>query len=412
MIAITPHRWLWMLAGLAAAGALGADNVARVPVTAAKSPATGQAKPSTLLSGPHPLACPAPKPGEIESAIDRGVAFLVRRQNRDGSWGSAHQTKGLDVYAPVPGAHQAFRAGVTSLCIAALIETGLEKGEVAAALDRGETWLLENLPKLRRATPDAIYNNWGHAYGIHALSDMLRRRPEDKARSERIRAVLRQQIEMLGRYECVDGGWCYYDFKCHTQQPSGDSISFVTATTLISLDEARRAGIEIPERLVRRAMESIRRQRKPDFSYCYGEYLKYVPMHPINRPGGSLGRSQVCNLAMRLWGDTTVTDEVVRVWLDRLFARNMWLDIGRKRPIPHESWFYVAGYFFYFGHYYAARCIDQLPASQRPELQDHLAQVLLHLQEKDGSWWDFPLYDYHQQYGTAFALMSLKRCCK
>jgi hypothetical protein len=25
---------------------------------------------------------------------------------------------------------------------------------------------------------------------------------------------------------------------------------------------------------------------------------------------------------------------------------------------------------------------------------------------------DFPLYDYHQQYGTAFALMSLHRCRK
>ena len=31
-------------------------------------------------------------------------------------------------------------------------------------------------------------------------------------------------------------------------------------------------------------------------------------------------------------------------------------------------------------------------------------------QEKDGSWWDYPLYDYHQPYGTAFALMTLARC--
>jgi hypothetical protein len=37
------------------------------------------------------------------------------------------------------------------------------------------------------------------------------------------------------------------------------------------------------------------------------------------------------------------------------------------------------------------------------------ARVLLPLQEKDGSWWDFPLYDYHQQYGTAFAVMALGR---
>ena len=79
---------------------------------------------------------------------------------------------------------------------------------------------------------------------------------------------------------------------------------------------------------------------------------------PINRPGGSLGRSQACNLALRLWGDKRITDDVLKTWLDRLFARNGWLDIGRKRPIPHESYFQVAGYFYYFGHYYAALCID------------------------------------------------------
>ena len=79
--------------------------------------------------------------------------------------------------------------------------------------------------------------------------------------------------------------------------------------------------------------------------------------------------------------------------------------------MPHESWFKVAAYFFYYGHYYAALCIEQLAAVRacRP-YQDQLAHILLHLQEKDGSWWDFPLYDYHQQYGTAFALMSLARC--
>ena len=166
----------------------------------------------------------------------------------------------------------------------------------------------------------------------------------------------------------------------------------------------------MPQRLIDRAMASILRQRNPDFSYDYGEYLKYRPMLPVNRPGGSLGRSQACNLAMRLWGDPRVTDEVLRTWLDRLFARNLWLDLGRKRPIPHESWFQVAGYFFYYGHYYAALCIEQLPAAERPPYRDQLAHVLLGVQEPDGSWWDFPLYDYHQQYGTAFALMSLVRC--
>ena len=115
---------------------------------------------------------------------------------------------------------------------------------------------------------------------------------------------------------------------------------------------------------------------------------------------------------MRLWGDRKTTDAVLTDWLDRLIVRNGWLDMGRKRPIPHESHFMVAGYFYYYGHYYATLCVEQLPASQRPFYQDHLARILLGHQERDGSWWDYPLYNYHQQYGTAFVLMSLEHCRK
>jgi hypothetical protein len=105
-----------------------------------------------------------------------------------------------------------------------------------------------------------------------------------------------------------------------------------------------------------------------------------------------------------------VTDDVLKTWLDRLITRNGWLDMGRKRPIPHESHFQVAGYFYYYGHYYASLCIEQLKEEDRSFYQDHLAHIIMDRQEKDGSWWDYPLYNYHQQYGTAFALMTLKRC--
>jgi hypothetical protein len=359
---------------------------------------------------PRPGPIVPPSPEDVERAIRRGRDFLLKTQNKNGAWGSVRVNRPGEVYAPVPGAHHAFRAATTALCVSALIELNDASPEVAAALDRGESWLLANLPRLRRATPDAIYNTWGHAYGIAALARMASRRPDDRQWREEIQRQLRQQLDLLQRYECVDGGWCYYDFNAHTQRPSGSTISFVTAAVLVALHDAKPSGLDPPERLIQRAMESMRRQRKPDFSYLYGEYLKYRPMRLINRPAGSLGRSQACNLAMRLWGDVAITDEVLQTWLDRLFARNLWLDIGRKRPIPHEAYFQVAGYFFYFGHYYAARCIEQLPQPSRRGYQDYLADILVRLQEADGSWWDFPLYDYHQQYGTAFALMSLVRC--
>jgi hypothetical protein len=372
--------------------------------------AAGQQPPDAAQPATKPKPVEPPPAGAIDNAIARGVAFLLQDQNKDGSWGSATRTKGLNIYAPVPGAHHAFRSAVTALCVSALIEVGGDSEEVRQALARGEAWLLEHLPTLRRATSDAIYNVWAHAYSIQALVRMHRRVPDDAERRAKIEQLIRDQMEFLTRYESVDGGWGYYDFRVGAQRPSSDSTSFTTATGLIAFYEAKDIGVSPPDRLVQRAVASVLRQRKSDFSYLYAEDLKWRPMHPINRPGGSLGRSQACNLALRLWGDSAITNEVLQTWLDRLFARNLWLDMGRKRPIPHESHFAVAGYFFYYGHYYAALCIDQLPPDKRPFYQDHLAHVLVPLQEADGSWWDFPFYDYHQPYGTAFALMSLKRC--
>lgn len=369
--------------------------------------ATWVALPVPPLRGDDP---PPTSRSTVDDAIRRGIDFLVARQNEDGSWGSARRTKGLNIYAPVPGAHQGFRAADTALCISALIETGLDREDVREALDRAEAWMEENLPAVRRATPDALYNVWTHAYAIRALVKMLRRHEGDEDRGRRYRELIGGQIDRLERYESVDGGWGYYDFDVGSQKPTATTTSFTTATALIALREARDAGIDVPDRLVRRAIATLHRQQKPDFTYVYSESHKYYPMRGISRPGGSLGRSQACNLALRAWGDERITHEVLRAWLDRLVARNGWLDIGRKRPIPHESWFQVAGYFFYYGHYYAAQCMEELPEETRAPYREEIARILLGLQEKNGSWWDYPFYDYHEQYGTAYALMTLWRC--
>jgi hypothetical protein len=287
-----------------------------------------------------------------------------------------------------------------------------QRADIDKAVDRGAAWLDDHLAQLRRATPDALYNIWGHAYSLQCLAKLHKRADGNPERQAKLKEFAQAQADMLARYSFVGGGWSYYDFLAGTQTPSDAAFSFTTATALISLKQAAAIGVTFPEKLIKKAIASIHRQQKPDFSYAYGEYLRMVPMHPINRPGGSLGRSQACNLALRMYGDKRVTDAVLKAWLDRLFARNGWLSLGRKKPIPHESYFFVAGYFYYYGHWYAAMCIDELPATERPYFQDHLAHLILPLQERDGSWWDYPFYNYHQQYGTAMAVMTLARCQK
>ena len=346
---------------------------------------------------------------QIFNAIGRGCDFLLENQNDNGSWGSATQTKGLNIFAPIPGSHRAFRLAVTALSTSALIEAKGQDSKFDKTIKRGEVFLLEELPNLRRATPMAIYNVWSHSFGLQALAKLYER-ASSKKRKKQIQVVIEHQVSMLEKYESIDGGWGYYDFRAQTQKPSGSSISFVNATGLIARKKAQETGVEVPERLVARAIAAILRQRLPDHSYLYGEYLKNRPRAGINRPAGSLGRSHACNYALQMWGNDQIDDQVHMLCLDRLFARNGWLDVARKRPIPHESWFAVAGYFFYYGHLYASLCVDTLPMPEKEKYQKKMAKILVPLQEKDGSWWDFPLYNYHKQYGTSMAILSLQKC--
>lgn len=405
--------WLVLAAGLVVAVPFGARAVAcQEPVTPSQEVNPQPAVPPRPLAevGPNPLPIEPPTAAAIDAAIDRGVEFLLSVQNKDGSWGTAERTKDLNIYAPVPGAHHAFRSAVTGLCVSALLDIQSRDPRVATAIDRGEQWLLENLPALRRATGDALYNIWGHSYGIEALARLHAYRAGDAEKQSALRGEMVHQIELLARYESVHGGWGYYDFAYQLQKPSSDPNSFTTATVLYAFHLAQAAGVSVPQKLIDRGLAAIRRQQRPDLGYLYSETFLQRSGADINKPGGSVGRSQACNLVLRLYGDKSVTDQAIATWANRLFARNLWLDIGRKRPVPHEAWYQVAGYFFYYGHYYAALCIEHTAADQQEKLRQQLAHVLISLQEKDGSWWDYPLYNYHQQYGTAFALMALKRC--
>ncbi len=346
----------------------------------------------------------------IQRSLRRGTAFLVGWQNDDGSWGSARRTKGLNIACPVPAGHDAFRLAVTALCVSALIEAGGDADGVCKAVDRGEACLLAELPKLRRSSRRYVYNTWAHAYGIRALVRLHRLRADEPRRRERLAAAIAGQIRRLVEYEAVHGGWGYIDWRMNTKRPTPLTTSFLAGTCLIALREAADAGMHVPAQLVRRAVASIHRQRNPDFSYHYSELFWRRPAHEICRPPGSLGRSQVCNLALRLWGFEGVTDDVLATWLDRLIERNGWLSRARKMPVPHESWYRVAGYFFYYGHFYAAACAMELPPARRKRYRRGLAGILVPLQERDGSWWDYPMYDYHKGWGTAYAMMALSRC--
>lgn len=351
-------------------------------------------------------------PETVAASIRRGVDFLIASQNADGSWGGPTRTKGLNIYAPLPGAHHAFLAGSSGLALAGLIDAGDPRPEAKAAIARGAAWAESELPKLRRADQTTTYNAWGHAYGLRALT-RLHRIAETDGEKEKWKRLAQEQVDLANRYEDYNGGWGYLDLYdgLTTKKPSGITTSFTTATVLLAMREARDAmGVKLDEKIVGTSLASIERQRTPDFSYVYSHSHIHRPRIPINRPAGSLARSQACNAALRAFGEDIVTDRVIAEWADRFIAREGFLSIGRKRPVPHETHFQISGYFYYYGIYYFTESVSFLPEAEQPRHARELAKVTLHRQEKDGSWWDYPLYNYHQAYGTGYSLMALAWC--
>ena len=243
-----------------------------------------------------------------------------------------------------------------------------------------------------------------HSWPTHSL-DSLDKKAEYKRQAE-------IQLKMLLRFEDVRFGWGYYDMdEIKAAQSTGKVNSFTTASCILGLlDAANTMSLELPDKLVQRAKEAILIQRKPDFSYAYEWGHRWVPNNPINKPAGSLARSQACNLALRKLGDKDVTDEVIQTWLARLFKLQGWLDIGRKKPIPHEAPAAISGYFYYYGHYYAAECIHLLPENEQDNWKAKLSELMISRQEANGSWWDYPLYNYHYAYGTGYALATMVWC--
>ncbi|MCX6876484.1 MAG: hypothetical protein NTW21_22150 [Verrucomicrobia bacterium] len=348
----------------------------------------------------------------LAAAIRRGVDFLLADQNQNGSWGDATHTKDLNIFAPLPGAHQAFRAGASGLALAGLIDAADSRPEVTAAIGKAAAWTAAELPKLRRTSQDCTYNTWGHAYGLRSVS-RLYQRETDPAKKTAWARLAQQQVDFANRSEDVNGGWGYLDVfdGLTTRKPSGLPTAFTTATVLLAMAEARSTmGTTLDDNLVKHALASINCQRTPDFSYTYSFQHRYRPRLDINRPAGSLARSQACNACLRNFGETAVTDQVLTEWADRFLAREGFLSNGRKRPVPHEAQFRIAGYFYYYGIYYFTESIRLLPKASHAAYAKRLAAIILSHQEQDGSWWDYPLYNYHRPYGTGYALMALAWC--
>ena len=90
------------------------------------------------------------------------------------------------------------------------------------------------------------------------------------------------------------------------------------------------------------------------------------------------------------------------------FEQHKFLDVARMKPVPHEAYYQVAAYFYFFGHAYCGQLINLLPEAERESWHQKLRAHVIKVQWEDGSSIDFPNMKSMQVAGTAFSILALQ----
>jgi hypothetical protein len=282
--------------------------------------------------------------------------------------------------------------------------------KIDAAMLKGYRFLVD-APDAVRVSGDTFYNIWAQAYMTEALSRGL----ADK-RLEKLWPAMRKraqfEISRLFKIQALDGGFGYYDFGWVLAHPTGEISTTMSSTAaLVGLRAAKDAGLEIPAKELKCALEYLERMRLPNGAYLYATEHQYYPVNRAVGIRGSLGRSQGGNCALAEWGKS-----VDAQWIEKGFQnfvdQHMFIEIGRCREYPHEAWYATAPYYYYFGHYYASRNLSHLKPQSQMKYATWLADTVAITQFDDGSFWDYPLFGYTKSYGTGYGVLIMSNCKK
>ncbi len=312
---------------------------------------------------------------QIDEATGRGVAFLLREQDKSGAIREF-------------GMHDTAMTALSLLAMAAVGHLPGDPTPEGEAAQRALDFLLSKGVQDADGYFGARDNSrmYGHGIATLALSELLGMSTDGSSR-ERLREACKRGVELILRAQNVpksrrqdEGGWRY-------TPKANDSDLSVSIWQLMALRSAKNAGLEVPSDAIDRAVSYIRNSfRKPPnpasptgFSYTPGTVAEW------STAAEGLLALQVCGEYEAM--EVKETSD----WL---------LKNPPKGSGTRQKW-------FYYGTYYYAQGMHQRGGQYATESANFVREALLPMQEKDGNWKAASDSEKNRIYCTAMALLSL-----
>ncbi|HAN99223.1 MAG TPA: prenyltransferase [Planctomycetaceae bacterium] len=296
--------------------------------------------------------------GRTNDAIERGLAWLVARQNDDGSFGDGDYARNTGVCAI---------AGIAFAAEGSFPDRGRFgrplRRTVEFLLSQADATGLISNPQFRSRGP--MYE---HGFATLLMAELL-----GNCRVPGLPETLQRAVRTILDSQNDEGGWRY-------QPVRDDADVSVTVAQVMALRAARNAGLFVPDETVTRAVDYLKRAQNPDGGYRY-----------LSSEGESaFPRSAAAIVALYNAGISSGPE------IDRgLTYLQGFPPRAEPGPLPSH---------FFYGHYYAAQAMWHAGGEAWRNWYPAIRDLLLDRQTESGRWDDLlsPIY------ATAMATIILQ----
>ena len=288
-------------------------------------------------------------PPEVEIIYKKGLSYLANTQNTTGTWN--------DNYGRNPG--------VVGLCVVAMLAHGDDpnQGPYADKIKKGINFILSTSNKINGYIGSSMYN---HGFATLALAEAY-----GAVHDERIGPALKKAVALILTSQAKNqmGAWRY-------SPTSRDADTTVSGAVLVALLAAANAGIEVPEKAIKKALKFYELCQSADGGFGYS-----------SAGGSNMARTAIGTLVFALSGKKK----------SNIYKKSLsYMESGGKGTGRNN--------YYYYYLYYASQAFFHTPGTKKWEKWNKVnIKTLKTLQREDGSW--------AGQHGTTFststALLSL-----